>query len=94
MEGNPTGCMGLPDYLGWQWRSKGGIPIVCVPGCPVQPDNFMETLLYLLHMAAGRENADLIRAKACMAKFINSAFRLPWNFKNDGDKRMSVGGHE
>jgi hydrogenase small subunit len=54
MEGNPTGCMGLPDYLGWEWRSKGDIPIVCVPGCPVQPDNFMETLLYLLHMAAGR----------------------------------------
>ena len=48
MEGNPTGCMGLPDYLGWEWRSKAGIPIVCVPGCPVQPDNFMETLLYLL----------------------------------------------
>ena len=54
MEGNPTGCMGLADYLGWQWRSKADIPIVCVPGCPVQPDNFMETLLYLLHMAAGR----------------------------------------
>ena len=54
MEGNPTGCMGLPDYLGWQFRSQGDIPIVCVPGCPVQPDNFMETLLYLLHMAAGR----------------------------------------
>ena len=27
---------------------------MCVPGCPVQPDNFMETLLYLLYMAAGR----------------------------------------
>ena len=54
MEGNPTGCMGLPDYLGWQWRSKAGIPIVCCPGCPVQPDNFMETLLYLLYQAAGR----------------------------------------
>ncbi|MGA8730575.1 MAG: hydrogenase expression protein HypE [Terracidiphilus sp.] len=54
MEGNPTGCMGLPDYLGWKWRSGGDIPIVCVPGCPVQPDNFMETLLYLLYMAAGR----------------------------------------
>jgi hypothetical protein len=39
MESNPTGCMGLPDYLGWQWRSKAGIPMVCVPGCPVQPDN-------------------------------------------------------
>ena len=54
MEGNPTGCMGLADYLGWEWSSKAEIPIVCVPGCPVQPDNFMETLLYLLHMAAGR----------------------------------------
>ena len=54
MEGNPTGCMGLPDYLGWQWKSSADIPIVCVPGCPVQPDNFMETLLYLLYMAAGR----------------------------------------
>src|SRR5206468_5875456 len=54
MAGNPTGCMGLPDYLGWHWKSKAGIPIVCVPGCPVQPDNFMETLLYLLYQAAGR----------------------------------------
>ena len=54
MQGNPTGCMGLADYLGWQWRSGAGIPIVCVPGCPVQPDNFMGTLLYLLLQAAGR----------------------------------------
>jgi hydrogenase small subunit len=54
MEGNPTGCMGLPDYLGWDWRSKEGLPIVCVPGCPVQPDNFMEVLLYLLNQAAGQ----------------------------------------
>ncbi|GHO97332.1 hydrogenase small subunit [Reticulibacter mediterranei] len=53
MQGNPTGAMGLPDYLGWQWHSKAGLPIVCVPGCPVQPDNFMETLLYLLYQAAG-----------------------------------------
>jgi hydrogenase small subunit len=53
MEGNPTGCMGLPDYLGWGWKSKAGLPIVCVPGCPVLPDNFMETLLYLLRQAAG-----------------------------------------
>src|SRR6185369_15679684 len=53
MQGNPTGCMGLADYLGWRWRSRAGIPIVNVPGCPVQPDNFMETLLYLLYQAAG-----------------------------------------
>ena len=53
MQGNPTGCMGLADYLGWKWKSKAGLPIVNVPGCPVQPDNFTETLLYLLYQAAG-----------------------------------------
>ena len=53
MAGNPTGAMGLADFLGWNWKSKAGIPIVCVPGCPVQPDNFMETLLYLLSQFAG-----------------------------------------
>jgi hydrogenase small subunit len=53
MQGNPTGAMGLADYLGWDWKSKAGLPIVNVPGCPVQPDNFMETLLYLLYQVAG-----------------------------------------
>jgi hydrogenase small subunit len=33
--------------------SKAGLPIVNVPGCPVQPDNFMETVLYLLYQVAG-----------------------------------------
>ena len=37
MEGNPTGAMGVPDYLGWSWKAKAGLPIVCVPGCPVHP---------------------------------------------------------
>lgn len=54
MEGNPTGAMGLADYLGWKWKSRADVPIVCVPGCPVLPDNLMETLLYLLYQAAGR----------------------------------------
>jgi len=53
MAGNPTGAMGLADYLGWNWKSMAGLPIVNVPGCPVQPDNFMETLLYLLYQVAG-----------------------------------------
>ena len=53
MQGNPTGAMGLADYLGSDWRSKAGLPIVNVPGCPVQPDNMMETLLYLLYQVAG-----------------------------------------
>ena len=54
MEENPTGAMGLADYLGWDWRSKAEIPIVCVPGCPTQPDNITESLLYLLYQSTGR----------------------------------------
>jgi len=53
MEGNPTACMGLPDYLKPGWKSIASVPIVCVPGCPVQPDNMSQTLLYLLYQAAG-----------------------------------------
>ena len=67
MAGNPTGCMGLADYLGWGWKSKAGVPIVCMPGCPIQPDNFMETLVYLLRQAAGQAPMipldDLLRPK-------------------------------
>ncbi|HEY0519386.1 MAG TPA: hypothetical protein VGC84_07815 [Ilumatobacteraceae bacterium] len=54
MAGNPTGAMGVPDYLGWNWKSKAGIPIVCVPGCPAHPDNMAETITYLLYQATGQ----------------------------------------
>ena len=51
MKNNPTGAMGLPDYLGWKWKSKAGLPVICIPGCPAQPDNMTEMLLYLvLHL--------------------------------------------
>jgi hydrogenase small subunit len=53
MKNNPTGAMGLPDYLGWKWKSAAGIPIVCIPGCPAQPDNTTETLMYLVFQLAG-----------------------------------------
>jgi hydrogenase small subunit len=53
MKNNPTGAMGLLDYLGWDWKSKLNVPIVCIPGCPAQPDNTTETLLYLVFQLAG-----------------------------------------
>jgi hydrogenase small subunit len=75
MAGNPTGCMGLPDYLGWDWKSSAGIPIVCMPGCPVQPDNFTETLHYLLKQAAGTAPMipldDLLRPKWLFAETVH-----------------------
>jgi hydrogenase small subunit len=60
MRGNPTGAMGLRDYLGWSWTSRRGLPIVNLPGCPVQPDNITETLLHLaLHLAGSEEMFEL-----------------------------------
>jgi hydrogenase small subunit len=70
MAGNATGAMGLADYLGWDFRSRAGLPIVNVPGCPIQPDNFMETLLWLLQFAAG---------KAPMIP-LDESFRPTWLF--------------
>jgi hydrogenase small subunit len=52
MRNNPTGAMGLRDYLGWDWTSRRALPIVNLAGCPVQPDNITETLLCMvLHLA-------------------------------------------
>jgi hydrogenase small subunit len=56
MRGNPTGAMGLRDYLGAGWRTHRGDPIVNLPGCPVQPDNITETLLHLALYVAGVED--------------------------------------
>jgi hydrogenase small subunit len=53
MRNNPTGAMGLRDYLGWDWVTRLGTPIVNLPGCPVQPDNITETLLAIVLRLAG-----------------------------------------
>ena len=53
MRNNPTGAMGLPDYLGWGWTSRTGLPIVCIPGCPAQPDNITSTLLEITLFIGG-----------------------------------------
>ena len=47
--------MGVPDYLGWSWKSKAGVPIVCVPGCPIQSGQLRRRrAAYLLYQAAGQ----------------------------------------
>ena len=83
MQGNPTGAMGLPDYLGWRWKSSAGIPIVCVPGCPAQPDNMTETLLYLLHHSVGR--APMIP--------LDDALRPTWLFGDTVHEGCDRGGY-
>jgi len=45
--------MGVADYLGWKWRSSAGLPVINIPGCPAQPDNMTEVLMYLVFHLAG-----------------------------------------
>ena len=83
MAGNPTGARGLADYLGSQWRSKAGIPIVNVPGCPIHPDSFMEVLLYLLRQAVG--SAPMIP--------LDDALRPTWLFSQTVHEGCDRGGY-
>ena len=69
-EEQPTGAMGLADYLGWNWKSKAGIPIVNIPGCPAQGDNITETLMYLVFALAAwrrRPSSTSSLARGCSA---------------------------
>jgi hydrogenase small subunit len=50
--GSPTGAMGLEDYLGRDFTSRGGLPIINVPGCAPSGDAFVEVLVSVsLHLS-------------------------------------------
>jgi hydrogenase small subunit len=46
--GNPTGSMSVMDFLGQEYRSAYGLPVINVPGCAPVGDNFTETVALLL----------------------------------------------
>ncbi len=45
---NPTGARGVYDVLGHNWKSKAGIPVINVPGCPAAGDWQMWVFTHLL----------------------------------------------
>lgn len=51
--GNPTGAMGLMDYLGKDYRSAFGLPVINIPGCAPVGDNFTEVVAMVLHFLQG-----------------------------------------
>jgi len=46
--GNPTDAEGVMDFLGEDYRSALGLPIVNLPGCAPQGDNITETIAAVL----------------------------------------------
>jgi hydrogenase small subunit len=51
--GNVTGSMSLMDYLGKDYVSALGVPVVNIPGCAPQGDNFTETVAAVLMFLQG-----------------------------------------
>jgi len=51
--GNPTGSMGVMDFLGEDYRSALGLPVVNIPGCSPVGDNFTETVAAVLLFLQG-----------------------------------------
>jgi len=51
--GNVTGSMGMMDFLGKDYRSALGLPVVNIPGCSPVGDNFTETVAAVLLFLQG-----------------------------------------
>jgi hydrogenase small subunit len=51
--GNATGAMSLMDFLGKDYRSAYGLPVVNIPGCSPVGDNFTETVAAVLLFLQG-----------------------------------------
>ncbi len=51
--GNPTGAMSVMDFLGKDYRSALGLPVINVPGCAPIGDNFTETVAAILLFLQG-----------------------------------------
>ena len=51
--GNVTGSMSLMDFLGKDYRSALGVPVVNIPGCSPVGDNFTETVAAVLMFLQG-----------------------------------------
>ena len=51
--GNVTGSMSLMDFLGKDYKSALGVPVVNIPGCSPVGDNFTETVAAVLMFLQG-----------------------------------------
>lgn len=52
-EGNVTGSVSLMEFLGKDFRSAFGLPVINIPGCPPIGDNITETITSILLFLQG-----------------------------------------
>ena len=89
--GNVTGAMGLDAFLGKDFRSRTGLPIVNVPGCAPNGDAFVELLSYVLLHLGGLVPLDLDGLNRPRWLYTNSTplrpARVPNQSWEEGDER-------
>ena len=81
--GNVTGSMGLMDFLGKDYLSALGLPVINVPGCSPVGDNFTETVVTVLMFLAG----------VGPLPAFDELGRPAWMFKGTVHHRCVRGGH-
>ena len=50
---NPTGAKSLMDFLGKEYKSTLGLPVINLPGCPPMGDNIIEAVAHLVLAVRG-----------------------------------------
>jgi hydrogenase small subunit len=81
--GNPTGAMSMMDFLGKDYRSTYGLPVVNVPGCAPIGDNFTETVALLLRF---------LNQRGPLPEF-DSLGRPAWQFSETVHRRCPRAGY-
>lgn len=74
---SPTGAMGLEDYLGRDFVSRAGLPVINVPGCAPSGQAFIEVLLYVFLHLAGLVPLELDDERRPRWLYSEQAYPLP-----------------
>jgi hydrogenase small subunit len=75
--GSATGAMGLEEYLGRDFKSRAGLPVINVPGCAPPGEAFVEALIYLLLHLSGLVPLELDEERRPRWLYTESAHPLP-----------------
>lgn len=75
--GSPTGAHGLEEFLGRDFRSGAGLPVINVPGCAPSGDAFLETVVHVLLHLEGFVPLELDEDRRPRWLYRNAATPLP-----------------
>ena len=76
-DGNPIGARGLEEFLSRDFKSRGRLPVVNVPGCAPMGEGFIETLIYVFLHLAQLVPLDLDEERRPRWMFTQDAYPLP-----------------